>query len=407
MKSFNKIIAGTIVLIILIFVTVNIIPRVYKEQASILKVEINRVVREISETGKIPDCSKYNTIQNVYKQNDKEDFFKSENEYVVREIDDELYRIEYFEQAEKRNVMLYVNIALAIMALLILIILFYIRHNIIKPFSRITKLPYELSKGNLTMPLKESKNRFFGKFLWGLDMLREKLEESRQAELELKKEKKTMLLSLSHDIKTPLSAIKLYAKALSNGLYKEPQKQLEVYESINIKTDEIEKLVSEIMHNETEDIISFSVNKTEFYLSGVIDGIKMYYSDKLESTYFTIEKYSDCLIDGDADRLTEVLQNIIENAIKYGDGKSISLSFSDEEDCRIITVRNTGCELAETELTHIFDSFYRGSNVGSKAGNGLGLYICRQLTKAMDGDIFADIENGDMCVSVVCKKVRA
>ena len=407
MKSFNKIIAGTIALIILIFVTVNIIPRVYKEQASILKVEINRVVREISETGKIPDCSKYNTIQNVYKQNDKEDFFESENEYVVRKIDDELYLIEYFEQTEKRNVMLYVNIALAIMALLILSILFYVRHNIIKPFSRITSLPYELSKGNLTMPLKESKNRFFGKFLWGLDMLREKLEESRQAELELKKEKKTMLLSLSHDIKTPLSAIKLYAKALSNGIYKEPQKQFEVYESINIKTDEIEKLVSEIMHNETEDIISFSVNKTEFYLSEVIDGIKMYYGDKLESTYFTIEKYSDCLIDGDADRLTEVLQNIIENAIKYGDGKSISLSFSDEEDCRIITVRNTGCELAETELTHIFDSFYRGSNVGSKAGNGLGLYICRQLTRDMGGDIFADIENGDMCVSVVCKKVRA
>lgn len=133
----------------------------------------------------------------------------------------------------------------------------------------------------------------------------------------------------------------------------------------------------------------------------------MYYGDKLESTYFTIEKYSDCMIDGDTDRLTEVLQNIIENAIKYGDGKSISLSFSDEEDCRIITVRNTGCELAETELTHIFDSFYRGSNVGSKAGNGLGLYICRQLTRDMGGDIFADIENGDMCVSVVCKKVRA
>ena len=45
--------------------------------------------------------------------------------------------------------------------------------------------------------------------------------------------------------------------------------------------------------------------------------------------------------------------------------------------------------------------------MGSKAGNGLGLYICRQLTRDMGGDIFADIENGDMCVSVVCKKVRA
>ena len=89
------------------------------------------------------------------------------------------------------------------------------------------------------MPLKESKNRFFGKFLWGLDMLREKLEESKQAQYELMREKKTLLLSLSHDIKTPLSAIKLYSKALSNGIYKEYEKQQEVYESINAKADEI------------------------------------------------------------------------------------------------------------------------------------------------------------------------
>ena len=235
-------------------------------------------------------------------------------------------------------------------------------------------------------------------------MLREKLEESRQAELELKKEKKTMLLSLSHDIKTPLSAIKLYAKALSSGIYKEPRKQQEVYESINTKADEIEKLVAEIMRNETEDIIAFDIKNGEFYLSEVIDGINTYYTDKLANTDFSIARYSECMLSGDPDRLTEVLQNIIENAIKYGDGKSINLSFSDEEDCRIITVSNSGCTLDKGELAHIFDSFFRGSNVGSKAGNGLGLYICRQLTRAMDGDIFADINGDDMCVSVVCKK---
>lgn len=352
----------------------------------------------------MPDADKYTSVTGIYKHSGDEDFFVSESEYVIREIDGELYRIEYFEQIENTNEVLYVNIALGVFSLFVLLVLFYIRQNIIKPFSQITNLPYELSKGNLTMPLKENKNRFFGKFLWGLDMLREKLEESRQAELELKKEKKTMLLSLSHDIKTPLSAIKLYAKALSSGIYKEPRKQQEVYESINTKADEIEKLVAEIMRNETEDIIAFDIKNGEFYLSEVIDGINTYYTDKLANTDFSIARYSECMLSGDPDRLTEVLQNIIENAIKYGDGKSINLSFSDEEDCRIITVSNSGCTLDKGELAHIFDSFFRGSNVGSKAGNGLGLYICRQLTRAMDGDIFADINGDDMCVSVVCKK---
>lgn len=404
MKSFNKVIAIALAVIFLMFAAVNIIPSLSKDSASILNVEINRIVREIEESGNVPDAKNYSTVLSIYKQSGSDDFFVSENEYVIREIDGELYRIEYTEQSENNNEMLYINIAFAVLSLFVIVILFYIRHNIIKPFAEITNLPYELSKGNLTIPLKESKSRYFGRFMWGLDMLREKLEESKKSELELKKEKKTMLLSLSHDIKTPLSAIKLYAKALSSGIYKEPQKQLEVYDSINTKADEIEKLVSEIMRNETEDIIAFDIKNGEFYLSEVIDSIKAYYSDKLENTDYSIAQYSDCMINGDCDRFIEILQNIIENAIKYGDGKSISISFSDEEDCRIITVKNSGCTLKESELAHIFDSFYRGSNVGSKAGNGLGLYICRQLTKAMGGDVFANIENGYMCVSVVCKK---
>ncbi|MBE6794936.1 MAG: HAMP domain-containing histidine kinase [Ruminococcaceae bacterium] len=404
MKSFNKVIAVALAVIVLAFAAVNLIPRFERESASVLNVEINRVVREIEESKSIPDTEKYTTISGVYKQSTNKDFFISDNEYVIREINGSLYRIEYFEHTESKGGMLYTNIALGVFSLFVIAVLFYIRQNIIKPFSQITNLPYELSKGNLTIPLKESKNRFFGKFLWGLDMLREKLEESKRAELELKKEKKTLLLSLSHDIKTPLSAIKLYSKALSAGIYKEPNKQQEVYESINTKADEIEKLVSEIMRNETEDIIAFDIKNGEFYLSEVIDNIKAYYSDKLENTDFLVAHFSDCIINGDCDRFVEVLQNIMENAIKYGDGNSIAISFSDEEDCRIITVKNSGCTLDKSELAHIFDSFYRGSNVGSKAGNGLGLYICRQLTRAMGGDIFAEIENSNMCVSVVCKK---
>ena len=404
MKSYNKIIALVVVFIIALFIGVNFLPNKYSEQSGLHKVEISRVVRAIEKTGEIPDSDDYDSILGVYEQNSDEDFFVSDNDYVIREIGDKLYRIEYSKTSESKNEILYINIALAVFSLFVISVLLYIRHSIIKPFSQITDLPYELSKGNLTVPLKENKNRYFGKFLWGLDMLREKLEESKKAELEFMREKKTMLLSLSHDIKTPLSAIKLYSKALSSGIYKEPQKQQEAYLSINEKADEIEKLVSEIMRSETEDIMRFDVKKGDFYLSEVIDSIKAYYKDKLENTDFTIALYSDCMINGDADRVTEVLQNIMENAIKYGDGKSIDISFSDEEDCRIITVRNSGCTLEKSELTHIFDSFYRGSNVGSKPGNGLGLYICRQLTRAMGGDVFADIENGNMCVSVVCKK---
>lgn len=83
---------------------------------------------------------------------------------------------------------------------------------------------------------------------------------------------------------------------------------------------------------------------------------------------------------------------------------SISIDFSDEENCRLITVSNSGCTLSESELNHIFDSFWRGSNTGSQKGSGLGLYICRQLMSGMGGDIFAEIADGYMKVTAVCPK---
>ena len=80
--------------------------------------------------------------------------------------------------------------------------------------------------GNLSVPVKAEKSKFFGRFLWGMDMLREKLESDKIRELELEKEKKTLVLSLSHDIRTPLSAIDLYTKALATNLYdKEEERQ--------------------------------------------------------------------------------------------------------------------------------------------------------------------------------------
>jgi signal transduction histidine kinase len=131
-----------------------------------------------------------------------------------------------------------------------------------------------------------------------------------------------------------------------------------------------------------------------------------YYTEKLSliGTDFSVGEYSDCILSGDPNRLTEVLQNIIENAVKYGDGRSISITFSSEEDCKLIAVRNSGCTLSENELPHIFDSFWRGSNIGSHAGSGLGLYICRQIMHKSGGEIFAEIMGGDMIVTVVIRE---
>ena len=228
----------------------------------------------------------------------------------------------------------------------------------------------------------------------------------KERELNLQREKKMLLLSLSHDIKTPLSAIKLYSKALSKGLYTDKEKQLEIAENINAKADEIEGYVAEIITASREDFLSLDVNMGEFYLSELVTKIKLYYTEKLSliKTDFFVGEYGDCLISGDLDRSVEVVQNIMENAIKYGDGKKISISFSEEEGCILIAVKNSGCTLPDTDLPHIFESFWRGANAENLKGSGLGLYICRQLMHKMNGEVFAQIKGGDMCVTAVFGK---
>lgn len=411
MKSFNRISAVIIALIAVIFISANIFLLLpdNSESGRPYRVEISRIALEIEENGfdKV-DLSEYQYVTDVERFSaDDSELYTSDSDYAVREIGGEFYRFEYTVSAENNSRIIFtVNTVLAIMTVLIIGVLIFICRKILNPFDILKEIPYELSKGNLTVPVKENKNRFFGRFIWGVDLLRENMEQQKQRELELQKDKKTLLLSLSHDIKTPLSAIKLYSKALSKGLYSDKRKELEIAESINTKADEIEGFISEIIKASSEDFLHLEVCKSEFYLSQAVDEIKKYYTEKLPliGTDFSVSEYSDCILKGDLNRLVEVLQNIIENAVKYGDGHSISLDFSEEEDCKLIAVRNSGCTLSDTELPHIFDSFWRGSNVGSNTGSGLGLYICRQLMRKMDGEVFAEIKNGYMCVTVVTRK---
>lgn len=371
-------------------------------------VEARRVVEEIEEQKpeaseiEAMDFDKYETIAGV------REFVAGEacdNDYLVEEIGGKLYRIEYAEERSSR-VPLYINLTLLGMMAVTFIVLMYVYHKVLKPFQDMSNLPYELAKGNLSMPVKEEKSKLFGRFLWGMDMLREELEETKEKELEFLKERKTLILSLSHDIKTPLSSIELYLKALSEDLYDTQERKDEALQGIARNVKEIKGYVNEIVTASREDFLHLEVRTGEYYLSEVIKATESYYKDKLSviHTEFQVDEVSECLVRGDKDRMAEVLQNVMENAIKYGDGKRIRISFGEEEDCKLIQIGNSGCNLKKEELPNLFDSFYRGSNSTGRKGNGLGLYICKILMRKMEGEIFAGMEEDVFCVTIVVRK---
>lgn len=362
--------------------------------------EVKRLTDEITQTGSY-DLSQYPHLTGVFTG---DDLYTSDEPYVIIDGNDTLYRVEYTTENNHHDLMI-VNSVFGAIFLILMCVLLYIRQHIIVPFGRLNDVPQELAKGNLAVEIPEEKSRFFGKFTWGINLLRESIEDSRKRELSMQRDKKLLLLSLSHDIKTPLSAIKLNAKALEKGLYKEKDKQLAAAQSIGKRADEIEQFVSEITNAASEDFMTFEVTQSEVFLSSILAKINARYASQLalSGTEFAIENYDDCILSCDADRLAECLQNLIENAIKYGDGRQIKLSFDKVDGCELITVRNTGCTLEEKELPQIFESFHRGSNAAKVQGNGLGLFICKRLMSLMGGEVYAEIREKCFCVTLVVK----
>ena len=407
MNGFRKLIAIVIICMIVIAITANLILiNFWKgDEGRPYRVEAERIAYDLAQ-GREIDLSGYKYITEVEKCSELFGFFESDSDYLVKEVNGELYRFDYTAKGESgiETALVLMNIIIGAIFLFAIALLLVVRWKIIVPLEKISGLPEELAKGNITVPLRAEKSGFFGKFLWGLDLLRERLEKGRQQDLELQKNNKSLILSLSHDIKTPLGIIELNSKALERGLYEnDKEKKDRIAGVISEKCGEIKTYVDQIIRASKEDFLELELKNTEFYLAEVIDNIRTVYIDKLQllDISFRIDDFQDCLIKGDPDRVVEVVQNLLENAVKYGDGKEIEISFSREENSQLISVTNSGCSLEDTELPHIFDSFWRGSNTGSNSGSGLGLYICKQLMNRMNGDIFAEIKDNKMVVTAV------
>ena len=403
MKAFRRLCIVVITGFLLLIAVLNLfLVGAKNSNEGIYRVEAKRLADEIAETGNY-DLEKYPHITGVIGDGDGE-LYISDEHYLIIEAGGTLYRVEYTVGNEQNSIVA-INCVLGTLFVLMIGLLYYIRGHIIVPFGRLNDVPKELAKGNLAVPIPEEKSRFFGKFTWGVNLLRESIEDSRKREITMQRDKKLLLLSLSHDIKTPLSAIKLNAKALAKGLYKDEGKRRAAAGNINTRADEIERFVSEITKAASEDFMSFEVTQGEAFLSDIITRIEARYAPQLamSGTELVIQKYDDCILSCDPDRLAECLQNLIENAIKYGDGRRIEISFDKMDGCELITVSNTGCTLEEKELPQIFESFHRGNNADKVQGNGLGLFICKRLMSLMDGEVYADIRDGCFFVTLVVK----
>lgn len=423
MRKFNLLIMLSLVFYVLLAVAGAVAAyNVRIDVSKAYKVEINRLYNSL--TGEeAPDRLSLDSYEYVMRleylpaaeqNSDKiSDFYISVNE-------EEMEIRPWFQDGKLRGYVKFVHtdmpyrleqmfylwqLGLLIMEAFLLSALLYVKVRVVKPFHRVSELPYEISRGHLTGMVKEEKDRYFGKFIWGISQLKDSLEVSRRRSLELEKEKKQLLLSLSHDIKTPLNTIKLYGKALEEQLYENEEQKHKAAHQIGEKVKEIEMFVEEIMKTSREDILDIKVEKGEFYLADLMDKVLDTYAERCMNRHIelNIGTYENKLLNGDIERTREVFENILENAFKYGDGRKIEIDFCEEDYCQLIRICNTGEPVTENEFNHIFESFFRGANGEGKQGSGLGLYICREIMRKMDGEIFSEILEDGMAFVLVLR----
>ena len=390
------------------------------EESRQYKVEINRIINSLSgvETLDKLDLRPFKYIEDVELLLDGEKEAEQTGEFVQ---DRNGYRYEIrpwhhngqflgwlrfdYRAAESdwKRALTVVQTSLLLMEIFVLILMFYLKKRLIYPFYKMSAIPAELARGHLKGQIKEEKSKFFGQFLWGISQLKDTLDVTRKRELELEREKKRMLLSLSHDIKTPLNAIKLYGKALEEDMYETDIEQKRAARKIGEKARQIEQFVEEIMRTSREDILDIQVEAGEFYLKELMDRVLDTYREKCTVRMLELQvgQFDNRLLSGDIDRACEVLENLFENAFKYGDGRRMEISFYEEDYCQLIRVFNTGTSITDNDINHIFESFFRGANSEGESGSGLGLYICREIMRKMQGEIFVQREEEGMAFILV------
>lgn len=289
----------------------------------------------------------------------------------------------------------------AISILFIILVFAYIYFAILRPFDKLKVFASEIAAGNFDIPLNYERSNYFGKFTWAFDSMRSEIIKARRCEAEAIENNKTVIASLSHDIKTPIASINAYAEALEANIdssYDERSKYLNV---IMNKALEVKKLTDDLfLHSVSElDKISFMEEKIN-----IVDMIKNSINDfKANTTINFKSNMNEAYTLADRMRMSQIFENIFNNSIKYAN-TNIDVELEDSNEYYLVSIRDYGKGIADEDLPFIFEKFYRGKNATGKNGTGLGLYIVKYMIEKMGGKVDL-ISNDGLCVKLFFKKI--
>lgn len=304
---------------------------------------------------------------------------------------------------EVREFIIYAVIAiLIILALTAVGMLIWIYGGIIRPVGKMQEAAMNIKEGNLEFEITAEKNDELGHLCNEFEDMRKRLKMNAEEKVQYDKQSKELISNISHDLKTPITAIKGYVEGIMDGVADTPEKMDKYIRTIYNKANDMDRLINELTFYAQIDThripYDFSPLPVKDFFNDCAEELSLDTVGKnVDFRYFNYVEDGSKII-ADPEQLRRVINNIVSNSIKYMDKKRgiINLRVRDVGDFIQVEIEDNGKGIAAKDLSNIFDRFYRtdASRNSSKGGSGIGLSIVKKIIEEHGGNIWATSKDG-------------
>ncbi len=277
-----------------------------------------------------------------------------------------------------------------------------VSRRVLIPLAALSDSARRIRDGNLDFSISYNRRDEFSGVFEDFDAMRQRLSDSVQQQLRYEEERREFIAEMSHDLRTPLTAIQGYVEGLRDGIASTPEKQAHYLNMIYHKVRGMDLLVDRLFLLSKLETGHFpfrfeSVDLVNF-LCKYCEDVREEYASKGQTVRFETEEASPVTVPLDAEQMRQVLENLLENSVKYrrGDTGISTVRLTAESGRAVVTISDDGPGVGEEDLSRLFESFYRGDKARTNPGegSGLGLAIVRRIIEAHGGSISACSHNG-------------
>lgn len=292
---------------------------------------------------------------------------------------------------------------------------FGLYQSIVQPLEKLKRAAVNIKEGNLDFNVITDTEDEIGEVCTAFEEMRIKLKAQIDLSMQYEKDNKELISNISHDLKTPITAIKGYVEGIRDGVADTPEKMDKYIRTIYNKATDMDKLIDELFLYSKLDSnsMNYSFAKLDLkeYFEDCVDEISLDLESKGIAFMYRNYVPEGTMIIADPEQLKRVINNIVGNSVKYmgTEPGRIGIFIKDEPEFIQIEIQDNGKGIAKHELPHIFERCYRtdASRNSSKGGSGLGLSIAKKIIEEHGGKIWAvSVEGQGTTMCFVLRKYK-